>query len=270
MFNDQALWLIAQTKQQELLQEAQHHRLAVHRPPQPLAERALFWQGYRAALPLLIGVAPFGVVFGALAISVGMTPLAAVGMSLFVLAGSSQFIATELIGDGASVFIIILTTFLLNIRHALYSITLAPLLRSLTKGWRWLLAFVLVDEAYATVMGYHQQRNFSPGGLAWFFLGVSTNLVTVWLLTTALGATLGNILPEHLTETLGFSLPLIFITLIIPLLVTRSTMLAALSAGLVGIIFAPMPHQLGLLMAAGVGVSIGVMTEPKHPIQQEQ
>ena len=128
----------------------------------------------------------------------------------------------------------------------------------------------MVDEVYATVIGHHQQRKFLPWSMARFFLGVSANLASTWVLTTALGAALGNILPVHLTKTMSFTLPLIFITLIIPLLVTRSTILAALSAGLVGIIFAPLPHQLGLLMAAGVGISIGMMTEQKQSLNLEQ
>ena len=134
MLNDQALWIIAQAKQREFLQEAQLQQLAGQLPQKQKAKGSFFWQGYRAATPLLIGVAPFGVVFGALAISVGMTPLAAISMSFFVLAGSSQFIAAELMREEASAFIIILTTFLINIRHFLYSVTIAPSIRSLSKG----------------------------------------------------------------------------------------------------------------------------------------
>jgi len=74
MLNEQALWLIAQAKQQELRQEAQLQRLLRQLRQRQIGEDSFFWQGYRAAIPLLIGVAPFGIVFGALAISAGMTP----------------------------------------------------------------------------------------------------------------------------------------------------------------------------------------------------
>ncbi len=269
--NDYMLSIIAQARHRAFLEEVQIQRTADQLSQgKKEGEMPFFWQGYRATMPLLIGVAPFGLVFGALAVAVGITPLAAVGMSLFVLAGSSQFIAAELIGEGASILLIILTTFLINLRHFFYSASLAPSFRSLSKGWKGLLAYVMVDEVYATVIARHQQKAFLPKELGWFFIGASTNLVSVWLLTTALGTVLGNILPPRITETLGFTLPLIFISLVIPLLVTRPALLAALSATLVGIVLAPLPHQLGLLVAAGVGIFVGAMTEKRQSINMEQ
>ena len=267
MYNKQDLWSIAQARRQALLMEAQARQL---QPGKETGETRFFWQGYRATMPLLIGVAPFGLVFGALAVAVGMTPFAAIGMSLFVLAGSSQFIAAELIGDGASIVIIVLTTFLINLRHFLYSASLAPVVRPLSSGWKWLLAYVMVDEVYATVIARRQQSELSARELGWFFIGASANLFSVWLVTTAVGALLGSILPAHIIETLGFTLPLIFITLVIPLLVTRPAVLAALSATLAAIVLAPLPHNTGLLVASGIGIFVGVMTEKRQSIKMEQ
>ena len=85
------------------------------------AARAEFWAGVRDQIPILLGVIPFGLIFGALAISVGISPLAAQGFSLFVFAGSSQFIAVGLIGEMAPAVIIVATIFVVNLRHALYS-----------------------------------------------------------------------------------------------------------------------------------------------------
>ena len=223
----------------------------------------LFWQGYRAALPLIIGVVPFGIVFGAVAVTVGMSAFEAVGMSLFVFAGSAQFVVTQLIGDGASLLLIVLITFLMNLRNFLYSASLAPFFRSLSTTARWLLAFPVVDESYALIINRTRQSELSALELGWFAMGVSANLMIVWLASTGLGTILSDILPSHLTETLGFTLPLIFTTFIVQMLVTRPAGLAALSAAVAGILLSPLPHHLGLLIAAIVGIGVGILAEKK-------
>ena len=86
-----------------------------------------FWAGLRATLPLVLGAIPFGIIFGAVAVSSGLSPLTAQAMSVFVFAGASQFIAAGLFASGAGLFVIILTTFVVNLRHSLYSITLGAL-----------------------------------------------------------------------------------------------------------------------------------------------
>ena len=92
---------------------------------------AEFWRGAQDTLPLILGAIPFGVLFGALAMSAGMTVAATLGMSLLVFAGASQFVVVGLIAQGATVAVIVLTTFIVNLRHALYSASLAPYMHHL-------------------------------------------------------------------------------------------------------------------------------------------
>jgi 4-azaleucine resistance transporter AzlC len=229
----------------------------------------LFWQGYRATLPMVVGVAPFGIVFGALAVSAGMSPLEALGMSIFVLAGSSQFVATQLIHDYAPTIIIVLTTFVINLRHFLYSASLATYLRPLSLPWKMLLGYIMVDEVYAPTIQRKQQGDLSPFELRWYYLGSGMCLVPIWFSTTVLGAWFGNQLSEDITEKLGFTLPLIFTSIIVPSLVPRPALYAALSAGLAGIVLAPLDYKLGLIIAAGVGIIVGVLTEKQPDHSQE-
>jgi len=93
--------------------------------------RQEFFKGARDTLPLVIGAMPFGIIFGTLAAGAGLSPWGAMGMSLFVFAGSSQFIAMGLIGAGTAWPMIVLTTFVVNFRHLLYTATLLPHLRRL-------------------------------------------------------------------------------------------------------------------------------------------
>jgi 4-azaleucine resistance transporter AzlC len=190
-------------------------------------------------------------------------------MSVLVFAGSSQFMATELIGSGTSMLIIIITTFFINLRNLLYSASLAPYFQPLSNRWKWLLAYPMADEVYATILMRARQDDLPAKELAWFAAGVSFNLISVWWGSTAVGAVAGDVLPAQTTETLGFISPLIFISLIVPLLVTRPARLTALAATLTSIILAPLPHHLGLLVAAGVGIVAGVWTEKRGSIKQE-
>ena len=90
-----------------------------------------FVRGVRDTLPLILGAIPFGLIFGAVAITSGMSGWAAATMSALVYAGASQFVATGLVAAGAGIAVIILTTFVVNLRHALYSASLGPFVRSL-------------------------------------------------------------------------------------------------------------------------------------------
>jgi predicted branched-subunit amino acid permease len=90
-----------------------------------------FLAGVRAESPLLIGVFPFGLIYGALAIGAGISPAAAQMMSSIVFAGSSQFIAAQLIHDAAPGLVIVLTIAVVNLRHMLYSASVAPYIEHL-------------------------------------------------------------------------------------------------------------------------------------------
>ena len=94
-----------------------------------------FWSGARDTIPVVVGAIPFGIIFGALSISAGLSVAATLGMSLFVFAGSSQFVAAGLVAQGAGILVIVLTTFVVNLRHALYSASLGPYLSKLPQRW---------------------------------------------------------------------------------------------------------------------------------------
>ena len=106
--------------------------------------------GIKSELPIALGVIPFGIIYGVIALAAGLTPAQAQAMSVIVFAGSAQFIGAELIGVGTPTMVVWLTTFVVNVRHMLYSTALGPDLQHLSRRWRWLLAYVLTDEAYAT------------------------------------------------------------------------------------------------------------------------
>jgi len=119
-----------------------------------------FWAGVRAELPLLLGVFPMGMIYGMLALDAGLTPSVAQAMSSVLFAGSAQLITLELLRTAAPGFIIILTIFLVNVRHMLYSASVAPYLQKIPLRWKLLLAYLLTDEAYAvSIINFTQHKN---------------------------------------------------------------------------------------------------------------
>ncbi len=219
-----------------------------------------FWHGFRATLPLVVGAIPFGVIFGALAVNSGLSAGAAAAMSAFVFAGSSQFIAAGLFGSGAGILIIVLTTFVVNLRHSLYSITLAPHMKHLPQRWLAPLGFWLTDESFLVVIERYRQPDASPYK-HWFFLGSAIFMYVNWNLCTWIGIIAGQTLPNPAGWGLDFALVVTFIGMVAPGLRSRPVAASVLAAGLAAILLAGLPNRLGLIVAALAGVAAGMLAE---------
>ena len=219
-----------------------------------------FFLGLQAELPILLGVAPFGMIFGVLATSAGLSSLSAQATSSIIFAGSSQFILVQLVNLGTPALMMILTGFVINLRHALYSISIAPYLIRLSVPWKMLLGYLLTDEAYAvSIMRY--RKGDEDGRAHWFFLGSGLALWVCWQLSTAAGIFLGAQIPPG--WGLDFTLALTFIALAVPAVTDRHTLLAAVSAGAVALLASGLPYKLGLIAAAVVGISVGYWSEQR-------
>jgi len=228
-----------------------------------------FFSGVRAELPLLPAVIPFGMIYGVLALEAGIPASLALGMSSIVFAGSSQFAATQLIGAGASAAVVVATTLILNLRHSLYSSSLAPFLSRLSARWKWLLGYLLTDEAYAvTIARYRRSENGTSLHHAhWFFLGAGLCLWTTWQMSTAAGVFLGAQIPRD--WSLDFTLPLTFIGLGVPTLDNRPTLAAALVGGAAAVALAGLPYRLGLMIAALAGIIAGLWVDRRANLPSE-
>ncbi len=220
-----------------------------------------FWAGVQAEIPLLIGVFPFGLIYGALALGVGLSTAAAQMMSSIVFAGSAQFIAAQLVHEAAPGLVIVLTIAVVNLRHMLYSASIAPYLASLSPRWKVLLSYLLTDEAYAPTILHYEKEGLTPSA-HWFLLGAGLALWSTWQLSTALGIFLRKAIPD--SWSLDFALPLTFIAMVVPVLKNRAAIAAALSAGVVALLAYSMPYKLGLILAALVGILVGTVLEERQ------
>jgi 4-azaleucine resistance transporter AzlC len=229
-----------------------------------LSARSEFLAGMRAELPILLGDLPFGMFYGVLALQAGLSPALALAMSSIVFAGSSQFIGMQLMAQGASGFVIVATTFVVNLRHALYSASVAPFIRHLPMRWKILLAYLLTDEAYAvTITRFTQPDSSSALNKHWYYFGAGITLWSSWQISTAIGIFVGQLIPE--SWSLDFTLALTFIALVVPNLKDRAGVAAAVSAGIMATFSYTWPYKLGLFAAALTGIVVGMLVEQRQP-----
>lgn len=232
-------------------------------PPSP-TRSAEFLAGLRDTFPLVVGAIPFGIIFGALAVNSGLTPAGAMAMSAFVFAGSAQFIATALVGSGVSAPLIVLTTFVVNLRHALYGATLGPSMKRLPQRWLVPLGFWMTDESFVVTAARYRQSDPSPFK-HWYFLGSAIFMYTNWQLCTYIGLRAGQSIPDPASWGLDFAMVVTFLGMLVPFVQGKPALVAVLVAGAVSLLAYPLPHRLGLMVAALAGILAGVLAEALLP-----
>ncbi|MDC1382666.1 AzlC family ABC transporter permease [Candidatus Puniceispirillum sp.] len=219
--------------------------------PSPKQE---FWQGVCDESPLMFGVIPFGLVFGVLGIESGLDPLQTILLSAILFGGASQVVFAQLWAAGVPALIVGSSVCVINIRHVLYSASMAFHLRHLSLRWRLLLGYLLTDEAYAVSI-----KRFTNGRAGPFqhfhLLGSGTLLWTGWQASTIMGVVVGKTIPE--SWSLSFAIPLTFIAVIAPIMRTRAEIAAAVTAGSLATICQPLPWNSWLVIAAFGGITVG-------------
>jgi 4-azaleucine resistance transporter AzlC len=178
-------------------------------------------------------------------------------MSAFVFAGSAQFIAAGLVAGGAGLVVIVLTTFVVNLRHALYAASLAPHMKGLPQRWLAPLGFWLTDESYVVVIARYQKEDPSPYK-HWFYLGSAVFMYTGWQVWTWIGIVAGQAIPNPQNWGLDFALAVTFIGMVVPGLRVRSVAVSVAVAAASALAFNGLPNKLGLIVAALLGVAAGV------------
>jgi len=227
----------------------------------------LFWLGALETVPLVVAAFPFGIVFGALAHSIGLGFDVALGMSLIVFAGASQFIAITLLASATLVPVIVFTVFIVNLRQMLYSANLMHHVEHWPQPLRALLAFWLTDETFAVVS---DRLNRHPGeaGLRWFYLGSALLMYSFWQIATVVGYTLGERIPGLADWGLDVAMIVAFIGIVTPALRRRADWACAVVAFVAAILTHDWPHQSGLLMSSLLAITVGVRLSRRDKIHE--
>ena len=216
-----------------------------------------FFDGVRGALPILLGVVPFAMICSVAAVSVGLTPFEAMGMSFIVFAGASQLAVLQLMGEGAFWLVMVLTAWVINLRFTMYSASLAPYLQKEPMYRKMPFVFVLSDQAFGVTMSHF--ANEMPANPAWYYYGAAGVIWFTWIVSAIVGALLGTLVPE--SWGLEFAFPLSFMALMFAALKDRPAVLAALVGGTSAILAKGLPYNLGLVLAALLGIGAGVLAE---------
>lgn len=223
-------------------------------------KKSEFLKGARDSLPLVIGAVPFGIIFGTLSGSAGLSVAGTMGMSLFVFAGSAQFIAMGLVAAGTAWPMIVLTTFVVNFRHLLYTATLLENMKCLPHRWQALLAFGLTDETFAVAVGRWRSDDGSPYK-HWYQLGSMVFMYSNWNACTIVGLVAGRMLQDIAAWGLDFAMVAAFIGMVLPYLKDKPNYCAVAVAGVCALLFQGLPHKLGLIAAAMAGIGAGVIAD---------
>ncbi len=216
------------------------------------------------ALPVVLGYLPIGFAFGILARKAGISTANTLAMSLLVYAGSAQLIAVGLLSSGASPFSVILTTFVVNLRHLLMSAALSPYLRSWKKPFIAIFAFELTDETF----GLHSVRFPQEGARPAEAIPVNVISQASWVTGTALGVLAGSLVADVTPFGLDYALIAMFVALLVFQVKDRRFLAVALAGGLISTLLLMIGvSQWNVIIATLIGATFGVMidswTKPK-------
>lgn len=221
-----------------------------------------FRDGVMSMAPLMIGVIPFGLVFGVAAAASSVGGVVGWSSSWIIFGGAAQLATIQLLDEGAAAAVVIATALVIQARHLMYSAAMAPHFREFPTAWRWGLPYLLTDQAFAVSVTRYETVT-DPRYKLWFFFGGGLTLWVPWQITTGIGVLLGTQVPE--AWSLEFAIPLVFLALLIPTLKDRPAVVAAVVGGAVALIGYPLPYGLGLMIGAGSGVVAGVLAERASP-----
>lgn len=223
------------------------------------------WEAMRfgalVSIPMMLGNVPFGMIFGSLAVSQGLEPWVPIAMSLIIFAGSSQFVALGLFAAGAPIVVIVFTTFIVNLRHLLYSADYMKYVKHLPMPWRAILAFGLTDETYAATKPYFVNGKLDENTGHWAYLGSMLAFYTMWNVTTIIGVVAGELIPGMSEWGLEFAMVATFLGIITTYLRNTAYWATFAVAGSAALLLYNLPNNLGMLIAALFGVMAGVSVQ---------
>ncbi|MDC1033042.1 AzlC family ABC transporter permease [Candidatus Pelagibacter sp.] len=214
----------------------------------------ILFKGIRDTSPLMIPVVPFGIIFGVLAIDLGLTPLTTIAMSVIIFGGASQIIFLQLFSAGASSLIILSSVGAVNSRHLLYGTVLSEHLSDLSLIKKIIVSYFLVDQAFAVSNEYFKKNKYEKDRY-FHLLGGGLNCWIIWQITTLIGIYLGSIIPDKLGLT--FAIPLTFLALLVnDFRKLINVMVIIISGSIATYGYQIIPFKAYVIVAATVGLIV--------------
>ncbi|TCL67398.1 4-azaleucine resistance transporter AzlC [Hydrogenispora ethanolica] len=217
-----------------------------------------FCRGFGNSVPLGISAFLYGLAYGVLAYQAHLSAGVALAMSMLIFAGASQLTAVQMIGSGIDPLPIVVTVFIINLRHYLMAASLAPYLRGYPRAARMLGAFFLTDESYAATYSHFQTQRPTIQ----YFLGSGICLFCFWCAATLAGYYGGNFIPARWSSILDFAFVAAFIGMLVPLVRNGPVVLTVVTAALVSVLGSIyLPGKWYIVIAALIASAVGYLAE---------
>lgn len=216
--------------------------------------------GIAAAWPICLGYFPIGLALGVLAQQAGLPWWAMTAMSVLVFAGSAQFICVAMLATGASLPAIVLTTLMVNLRHALMSSSLAVHLRGVDRRFLALFAYGITDESFAVNMARFREGQWSR----WSALTTNQLPNLCWIGATTVGVLVGQTIPQGALG-IDYALSAMFLCLLIYQLQDRIALFTTLIAALVALLwYRCIPGDSYIVGASVVAATAGFLVKRRR------
>lgn len=220
-----------------------------------------FLEGLGQASPVLVSTVPFALLFGAVAVSNGLSVGEATLMSATLFAGASQLVGIELFGHNVPAWLIVLSVFAVNFRHILYSAAVGPLLGSFTFAQKALAFFLLTDPQFALALARHETGR--PVTFGWY-LGFAGALYVPWVVVSAVGASFGRLIGDPVSLGIDVLLPVYFGGLLLGFRKRANFAVIALASALASIAaYATVGSPWHVSIGAAVGILLAAALSPK-------
>jgi 4-azaleucine resistance transporter AzlC len=221
-----------------------------------------FWDGVRLSMPVVVAAAPFGLLFGAIAVDNGFSVFEASLMSALIFGGASQMVGIELFGQHVAPWLIVLSIFAVNFRHVLYSASIGRRIAHWPVIQQAMGYFVLTDPQFAIAEA--RAESGRPVGFVWY-MGVGLPVYVFWVIESALGAVFGKLIPDTHALGIDFLLPIYFLGLVLgfrkrPLWLP--VVIASAAASIVAYKTVGSPWHVSI--GAVAGVLLAVILPPHH------
>ena len=212
---------------------------------------AIFKKGLIDISPLLIPVVPFGIIFGAIGIELGFSPLITYATSLIIFGGASQIVFIQLLSGGASSLVAITSVGVINSRHFLYGAVLTEYLEKLSLIKKLLISYLITDQTFAVSSRYFKNHKINNNS-HYHLIGAGVILWTTWQVTTIIGIFLGSIVPDQ--WGLKFAIPLTFLAIIINEFRKLDHVLVMIISGISSLVFFDVPFKAYIIITPLIGL----------------
>ena len=210
--------------------------------------------GLRDALPVILGLVPFGLTIGSAVATSGMSIAAGWIGGPALVAGAAHLSIVTALSTGTAPFLAVATAIFINLRFAAYSAAMAPLFDNQPRWFRWTGPYLIFDQVFALATG-RPEATVERDWFRSYWIALTGPIVLSWVLLISAGIGGGSMIPDH--WQLWFVAPLMFSAILAPTFGETRSMRAAFTAAVVAVAGTGLPDGVGLVLAIALGVAAG-------------